>query len=199
MLYTKEIMNEQEHSSLMLREDRMDRIETERLLIRKAREDDLMPIWQNIWKDADTAKSMLWQPTLTYEDAKSRMERTIRFQSENNAWFVCLKETDEPVGFCGVKETEPGMFDEMGLCIAAKYRGQGLGREMLRALIDLVFNELGGVRFEYGCFRENTASAALCKSCGFTYCRSGEFTREWDGYRYTCDFYELKKDAVKTL
>lgn len=172
----------------------MDRIETERLLIRKAREDDLESIWNNIWKDADMAKNMLWQPTVTREAAKSRMERTIRFQAAHHAWFVCLKETDEPVGFCGLEKDGPGLFKERGLCIAKKCQGKGFGKEMLCALIDIVFGELGGEQFEYGCFRENTASAALCKSCGFTYCRSGEYTREWDGFRYVCDFYRLSRN-----
>lgn len=171
----------------------MDRIETQRLLFRKARSEDLLPAWNNIWKDEILAKTMLWRPALTLKEAEERMEKTIAIQSANFAWFVCLKETDEPIGFCGVRETSPGQFEDAGLCIARSMQGQGLGREMLTALVDFVFAVLGGERFEYGCFRENAVSAALCKGCGFTYFKCEECTRKWDGHRYLCDFYQLNR------
>ncbi len=172
----------------------IDRVETPRLILRKAADADLDAVWRNVWSDEALAEMMLWTPTPTREEAVKRLERTKAYQAENCGYFVCLKDTDEPVGFCGIREISPGEWDETGLCIARKYQGQGYGKEMLRALIDLAFRELGGSRFHYSCFHGNAASAALCRSCGFVYTHSEPARRERDGYEYLCDHYVLERN-----
>ena len=173
----------------------INRIETEHLILRKAEPRDLDLIWNRVWRDERLAATMLWTPTLTQEDAEARLQRTMAYQAENYGYFVCLKETDEPIGFGGVREISPGEWDETGLCIAASWQGRGYGKELLRALVELVFGALGGQVFHYECFHENAASAALCRSCGFVYVNSRPETRERDGYGYLCDYYELKRQA----
>ena len=170
-----------------------ERIETPRLILRKARDTDLEKIWRNVWQDEGLAKMMLWSPTKDRESAVVRMEKTVAYQKDRPAFFVCLKDTDEPIGFAGMVNVEGGTFEETGVCIAKAYQRRGLGKETLRALVSLAFEGFGGDAFICGCFRENAASAALIKSCGFTYTHSEEKTRGCDGYVYVCDFYELKK------
>ena len=171
----------------------MERIETEHLVLRKARLDDLDAIWKNIWSDREVARYMFWQPTDTYEDAVSRLERTIAYQSKNYAWFVCLKETDEPIGFAGLRVREDGSCEESGVCIAMKQHRRGFGREAANALINFAFNTLGADRFYYTCVHENTASRALVESLGSRYLRSYTAPREWDGKMFTYDEFVLEK------
>ena len=122
----------------------IERIETERLILRKAEDRDLDLIWNRVWREDELAAMMLWTPTLTPEDAQARMERTMAYQRDNYAYFVCLRETDEPIGFGGMREIAPGEWDETGLCIAKDWQGQGYGRESLRALVEIAFRQLGG-------------------------------------------------------
>ena len=170
------------------------RIETERLILRKAEERDLDLIWKRVWREEELAAMMLWTPTYTREEAVKRLERTMAYQRDNYAYFICLKATDEPIGFAGVRELEPGVWDETGLCIAADWQGRGYGKETLQALVRLVFGALGGRVFHAACFHENTASAALIRSCGFRYADSHPETREHDGYEYLCDCFELNSE-----
>lgn len=174
----------------------IERLETEHLILRKAKESDLHNIWNNVWKNENIAATMLWEPTLTLEDAKERLRRTICFQQTFDAFFVCLKENDEAVGFCGVKEEAPGVFEECGICVAEKCQNKGYGKEITAALVQLAFDRLGGSKFIYACFHENERSAAVCKALGFKYSHSVEEVRKWDGYRYTCDYYELDRNPV---
>lgn len=171
--------------------ERINFLETEHLLLRKAKESDLNAIWKNVWADDSLAEMMLWKPTHSYEDAKNRVDRSVAFQAEHDAFFVCLKETDEPIGFCGITEKEPGVFAECGICIAKKEQGKGLGTEVLGALLRLAFSEFGGRQFVYSCDRENAVSAALCKHYGFQYERSEQGVREWDSHAYVDDIYIL--------
>ncbi len=171
----------------------LNRLETSRLVLRKARDGDLDAIWRNVWRDASLAETMLWTPTETREAALDRLARTIAYQAFSPGYFVCLKDTDEPIGFAGVRETAPGEYSETGICVARAHQGRGYGRETLEALVSLVFDTLGGRRFTYSCFHDNAASAALCRACGFRFVGSRPETRERDGLRYVCDEYELTR------
>ena len=170
------------------------RIETPRLILRKARPDDLDAIWRNVWRDEAIARWMLWEPTRTREDAEARMARTIAYQQTGNAFFACLRETDEPIGYGGVFERKPGVWEDTGICVCAKCRNQGYGREIVRALCALAFDRLGGERFVYSCFSDNARSADLCRSLGFAYTHSEDEVRKWDEYAYVADFYELMRE-----
>lgn len=180
----------------MIEHDR--KILTEDLVLRKAEDSDLDDIFRNIWSDEKIAETMLWEATKTREEAVQRMEKTKAYQSDNDAFFVCLRKTDEAIGFAGIKEISPGICEDSGICIARAHQRKGYGRQLLNALIDLVFEKRGAREFIYGCFHENEASAALCRSCGFVYSHSRKMTREWDGHEYVCDFYVLKKTEDET-
>lgn len=166
-------------------------IETDRLILRKARLDDLDTIYNTVWSKAELAKFMLWEVTKTMESAKIRMDKTIKYQSKNYAYFIALKESDKVIGFCGFKEIDKGIYEDAGLCIAEEYQGMGYAKEVVKKLVDIVFNELNGKRFIYGCFRENEKSKNVCLGLGFKYLKSENKVREYDQYKYINDLYYL--------
>lgn len=172
----------------------IDRLETKNLILRKAKVEDLNLIWRNIWSDKRIAENMLWEVTTSLEEAKKRMERTIKYQSEHYAYFVCLKTNDEAIGFCGVNEQEKGIYEESGICIATKYQGRGYGKEVVSALKDLVFSKLKGEKFIYGCFQSNEKSKRVCLSQEFKYLKSESHVREYDKMKYISDYYYLDKE-----
>lgn len=170
---------------------------TENLILRKAKEDDLMAIWNNIWKNEEIAKNMLWQTTKTEQEARNRLERTINYQKDNYAYFVCLKLNNEPIGFAGVFEKEAGIFEESGICIARKCQGKGYGKEVVMALKQLIFEKLGGKRFIYSCFSTNEKSRRVCLSQGFKYFESKETVREHDGMKFIIDYYYIDREMYE--
>ncbi len=174
-----------------------DRLETEHLILRKARETDLQAILRNVWGDARLTENMLWTVTRTEREAGERMARTIALQAEIPAYFVCLKETDKPIGMAGVKPTGPGEYEDCGICVAVAYQGRGYGKEIVCALMDLVFERLGGQTFIYGCMRRNTRSAALCMGLGFRYSHSLDEVRERDGMPFVSDFYTMTAEEYR--
>ena len=174
----------------------MSAIETPRLRLRKAASSDLDAIWHNIWQEESIAQWMFWQPTLTRENALDRLERTIRFQSQHeNMYFVCLKDTDEAIGFAGMREIRSGVFEESGICFAARYQCMGFGKEVLGALLDRAFNQLGAVSFQAAHMRGNEKSKAVITHFGFRYTHSTQETREWDGAQLTNDWYTLDRNG----
>lgn len=169
----------------------LDIIEGKNIIFRKATQDDLDSIFQNVWSDENIYKYLFIKPALTKEEAKEKLDRTITFQKENLAYFVALKETNEVIGFVGLKEDSPKIYSETGICIASKYQGKGLGKELMTLLLDLTFNKLKAKRLIYAHMKHNQKSKNLCLSFNFKYYESNEETREYDNYKVICDYYYL--------
>ena len=146
-------------------------------------------MWNNIWQDKELAKYMLWKPLENIEEAKIRLEKTIEYQKSNLAFYICLKETDEAIGFLGAVNIGDGIFEDSGICIANKYQGNGFGKQAMQLLLKMIFEELGGKEFIYSCFEENKKSQKLCESLGFEYQFSKQSIRKWDGLKYTARYY----------
>lgn len=177
----------------------MESLITENLVLRKAITTDLDMIWNNIWKDENIAQTMLWKVTKTYEEAKERLDRTIKYQDNNYAYFICLKSNDEPIGFAGIKEKEEGIYEETGICIARKYQGRGYAKEVVQALKKLIFEKLNGNRFIYGCFSNNEKSKHVCISQGFKYFLSVKTIRDWDNKEFLVDYYYFDKEMYNNV
>lgn len=180
-------------------------LETPRLILRKARKTDLEDIYNNIWTDQSLTENMLWRVSPNLDSAKTRLDVNIFFHQHNFSYFIVLKETNHVIGWAGTTETAPHIFEDYGICLAKAYQGQGLGKEVLGALEELVFDYLGGEKFIYTCFKSNKQSSGLCTSKGFSYLSSESKIREHDGMHYILDKYvlnyekylELKNNKIK--
>ena len=184
----------------------IERLEGERVILRKGRPDDLDAMWHNVWTDHSIEKNVLWKVVSSREEAEERLKGNMEMQSRIPAYFVCLKDSDEAIGFAAVREVPDeegglpsGIYEDAGLGFAAAYQGKGLGKEVLGLLMKLVFEELKGQKFYYGCFTENVRSARLCKSMGFHYVYSKGGTRKWDGYEYVSDYHLLTSEEYFSM
>ena len=171
-----------------------ERLEGEHILLRKAKESDYKSMLRNVWGDPEVYQWMLFQPTLTEEDAIERCQRTIEFQKDHYAYLVAEKETDEAIGFCGIKEISPGHFEESGIGIGTKYQGNGYGKEIVALLLDLAFNKLNAVDFTYEYFQDNVKSRKVAEHFGFAYDHTYEMTRPWDGAEKIVDSCILTRE-----
>ena len=171
-----------------------EKLESKNICLRKAKENDWRSMLENVWGDEAVYQWMLYQPTLTEEDAVDRCRRSMLYQENNFAWFVALKDTDEAIGLCAMKEDEPGHFEESGICIGEKYQGKGYGKEILALLLELAFEKLGAEDFRYGYFQDNFRSKKLAEVFHFRYDHSYELTRPWDSARKIIDSCILTKE-----
>lgn len=163
------------------------------IILRKAKNDDYKSMLNNVWGDEEVYKWMLYTPTKTIEDAKERLKRSIEFQRNHYAYFIALKDTDEAIGLCAIKEYEPNRWEESGICIGTKYQGKGYGKEIVSLLLDLAFNKLYAQDFRYGYFTNNIKSKKIADYFNFKFHEKEEFIRPWDKEKKTIDLCLLNR------
>lgn len=171
-------------------------IETRDLILRKAEFDDWQDMYKNVWSREETARYMLWVVTRSEDDAKERMERTIAYQQNNpTAYIVCERAGGKAIGFAGMKEVAPGVYEDCGVALGPEYVGRGYGKQILSAMVDTAFNALDAEKFICSCRAENEASRRLQLSCGFTFSRTEDRVDPRNDAPYILEFYEVEKNV----
>lgn len=171
-------------------------LETKDLILKKAVQKDWLDMYENLWRHAESAKYMLWNVTSSKEDAIARMERTIDFEKkEKYALLVYEKPAGHAIGFAGMRETEPGVYEETGVALGPDYTGKGYGKQILNALVDEAFNHCKADKFIACCRSTNIASRNLQLSCGFSFSHSEEKVDPRNGEKYVMEYY-VKETSV---
>ncbi len=147
-------------------------IETDRLILRPWREEDAEALYRYA-SDPDIGPIAGWPPHTCVENSLEII-RTVFSSPETYA--VVLKETDEPVGCCGIMlsnslhAAEMQMNEaEIGYWIGKPYWGQGLIPEAVKALLSRCFNDLELNAVWCGYYKGNDKSKRVCEKTGFKY------------------------------
>ena len=167
-------------------------IETESLILDKAKFSDWKEMYDNVWSQPESAKYMAWNITTSKADAKIKNRKTIAFQKAHDTYLVYEKASGKAIGFAGVEKTGPYLYQEMGICLGPNYVRRGFGKQILKALIQYCKEEFGAKEFICFAREENIASNLLVKSLGFTVVSSEMKTDTRDGHRYHLLQYSLK-------
>lgn len=164
--------------------------ETKDLLLRKAIQSDWKAMYENIWQYQESAQYMLWDVTTSEDAAYARMERTIRFQSEHEYhWTVVEKHSGQPIGWAGMQERSPGIWEECGIALGPAFTGNGYGKQLLMLLMEEA--KCRGCRRFIACFRaQNDRSRGLTSSLGFRFTHAEEKVDPRNGEPYTMEYYE---------
>jgi RimJ/RimL family protein N-acetyltransferase len=122
------------------------RIETDRLILREWKEEDIGPFAK---LNADPAVMEFFPSTLTYPETEILMKKLqARFRDDGFSFFAThLKTTSEFIGFIGLNKpvfNAPFMpAVEIGWRIASHHWNKGYATEGAKACLDFGFTELG--------------------------------------------------------
>lgn len=167
-------------------------IETDSLILDKAKFSDWKEMYYNVWSQPESAKYMAWKISADEEDAKIRIMKTMEFQKAHDTYLVYEKSTGKAIGFAGVEETAPHIYQETGICLGPNYVGKGFGKQILQGLIQYCRNEFDAEEFIYSAREENEASNRLANLFGFKIISSEVKTDSRNGNKYTLLKYNLK-------
>ena len=167
-------------------------IETENLILDKAKFSDWEEMYRNVWSQPESARYMQWTITTSEEAAKIRIVKTIAFQKEHDTYLVYEKSSGKAIGFAGVEKIEPYIYQETGICLGAKYVRKGFGKQILQSLIQYCKEQFSAKEFIYSARDENIASNRLAESFGFLMISSITKIDRKDGHHYNLLQYSLK-------
>lgn len=144
-------------------------IKTEGLILKKAKQEDWKDMYNNLWHYEESAKYMLWDVTSSEAEAIERAIKSVAFQKVTKyAFFIYEKESNMAIGFAGMKEIEPGVYEDTGIAIGPSFTQKGYGTQVLNALVEEA-KRCGAHKFVVSCRKQNIASHNLQVKCGFNF------------------------------
>lgn len=104
-------------------------------------------------------------------------------------WAVCLKKTNEFLGWCGLKYEEEKGETDLGYRFYKKYWGKGYATEAAKACVNYGFSVLKVKKIVGRAYVENKASIEVLKKCNLT------FNNEFMYDNQPSVLYSLKNDS----
>ena len=122
------------------------RIETDRLILRRFRLEDAEDMYANWASDPEVTRFLTWPAHSSVDVTKALLTDWIPRYEDGGYfnWAMEYKNTGKVIGNISVvKLIESIDAAEMGYCMSRVYWGQGLMPEALRAVMDYLFDVVG--------------------------------------------------------
>ena len=167
-------------------------LETERLVLREIRSEDVFPIFECWMRDEDVSRYMWWKASNDINEAKD----FVRFELGNlrndkwNRWIIVAKDTKEIIGTCLIFYDRETRHFDVSYNLGKKYWGKGYATEAMKGAMKYGAEVLGIKEYVTSCAVENKASARVLEKLGFRYvkeipyeCNGGEIKTSGKLYR----------------
>ena len=123
------------------------RLETKRLVLRRFREEDALPAFQNWESDEKVTEFLRWRPCKTIEETKDILDHWIDSYRRPDFYqwaIICKGGPDEPIGsISAVEICERTAAVEIGYCIGRNWWNRGIVTEAFRGLSRSFLSGLG--------------------------------------------------------
>lgn len=146
-------------------------LETRRVILRKLQLSDASNMFDIFSKD-EVTKYYDLDTFTSIKQAEELIERLLyRYENRKQIrWAIVLKETEQFIGTCGFHAIEEEHWKaEIGYELHPDSWGQGIMTEVIKAVIQYGFKEIGLNRIEAFYDPENISSARVLEKNGFEY------------------------------
>lgn len=149
------------------------RIDTERLMLRRFTEADTESVWRN-WAGDKQVQNDYGEPVYeTVEATAELLERYIASyeKPETYRWGVFMKnEPDNSIGMVSFFIVDSkNELCEIEYCMGKAYQNKGYITEAVKAITAYGFDTVGFNRVQVSCRHANLPSKRVIEKCGFTY------------------------------
>lgn len=148
-------------------------IETKRLILREFSTEDAQFMY-NLNLDPEVVKYTGDPPFSSIYESRNFLENYSDYRKNGfGRWVVCLKGTDEPIGWCGLKLNEENVVD-LGFRFFKKHWGKGYATESAKACLDYGFQTLNLSEIIGRAATENGASVRVLEKLGMELFKSDD-------------------------
>lgn len=148
------------------------KIETPRLILRRAIPEDAEPMLRNWASDPEVTKFLTWPPHANIDVTRAVLAGWLAEYEKDDfyQWMIVLKELGEPIGSISVVRQNASIGEaEIGYCIGKPWWHRGLMTESLTAVMEYLFTEIGMNRVAARHDPNNPHSGAVMRKCGMRY------------------------------
>lgn len=177
-------------------------LETERLILRDIRMEDIQEYYERLWGDGDVCRYLLHDPHQDIGESLESIEKILEGYDAGKfyRWGITEKGEDSLIGIVGLVRID----EEKGECsfaymLGCDYWNRGYGTETLKAVFRFAFEELEIRRIVADHMAENPASGAVMRKAGMTHIGTEKGKYEKHGYLHDAEVYEIRNENLKTL
>lgn len=149
------------------------RIETDRLILRRYVIEDADAMYKNWASDSEVTKFLTWQPHSSVEVSRGIIENWLKEYSDEKYyhWAIVLKDNgNEPIGDISVVHmNEDISMVHIGYCLGRAWWRRGIMSEALKAVMDFMFDTVEVNRVESRHDPMNPNSGKVMQKCGMKY------------------------------
>lgn len=176
-------------------------LETERLILRKIREDDARDMYA-YGSDEVVSKYVTWDRHQTIHNTMEFIQFVLdRYETGQIApWGIQLKETGTFIGTIDfVNWNAKHKWSELGYVLARPLWGNGIITEAAKRLLEFGFNETDVERIQARCFQENIGSEKVMQKIGMTF--EGTLRHAWlkKGKYHNIKVYSILREEYMRL
>ena len=150
-----------------------EKIESERLLLRKFTTQDADAMYLNWAGDAEVTKYLTWQTHENVDVSKAILQDWVSHYSEMDyyQWAIIVKDNgDKPIGSIAVVHKDDKVkMAHIGYCIGKQWWNQGITSEALNAVMNFLFAKVSLNRIESRHDTHNPNSGKVMVKCGMKY------------------------------
>lgn len=149
------------------------RIETDRLILRRYVIEDADAMYKNWASDSEVTKFLTWQPHSSVDVSRSIIENWLKEYSDKKyyQWAIVLKDNgNEPIGDISVVHMKEDIsMVHIGYCLGRAWWRRGIMSEALKAVMDFMFDTVEVNRVESRHDPMNPNSGKVMQKCGMKY------------------------------
>lgn len=177
-------------------------LETERLILRDIRMEDVYEYYERLFGDGDVCRYLLHDPHQDIGESLAAIEN-IRQQYEQGKfyrWGITEKGEDSLIGVIGlVRIDEEKSECSFAYLLGCDYWGKGYGTEALKAVISFAFEELEIRRIVADHMTENPASGAVMRKAGMNHIGTEKAKYEKQCVLHDAEIYEICNEKSEGL
>ena len=166
------------------------RLETERLVIDRLKEEDREDYFQNISHDRKVLETFICR----YAESLETFDFS-QYLSNDGIYAVRLKDSGRLIGIITYFDEENGSC-EIGYGIGSRHWNKGYATEAVKRFLDYCFAEKGLTSIRASYFTGNEASRRVMEKCGMTYLRFSEKELTYLGTERDLTYYFVRNPAM---
>ncbi len=177
-------------------------LETERLILRDIRMEDIQEYYERLWGDGDVCRYLLHDPHQDIGESLAAIEDILQQYEKGNfyRWGITEKGDGSLIGIIGlVRIDEEKSECSFAYMLGCDYWGKGYGTEAVKEVIRFAFEELGIQRIVADHMAENPASGAVMRKAGMVHTGTQRAKYEKAGRVYDAEVYEIRNETVQGM